>query len=193
MHTLETIKHHIASIPVGEIFTTRQMLKYGERKKIDLALSQLVKEGKIRRLSYGVFCLAKVIPQIVPSQLEVVLAKSDQNSHVVIDVEPEPNLKDDIFERIFYTDKKAGAFTSQGERIILKKICGRKYKLSQSNIGRILLAMWMTGKRTVDAQMVHDLIDPMSKHEKMQLRNFLELIPGWLHQLLLAEIVRQGF
>lgn len=190
MHTLETIKHHIATIPAGEVFTTRQMLKYGERKKIDLALSQLVREGKIRRLSYGVFCLARAIPPQIPTQLDVVLAKSEHNCHVFSD--DSSNSIEVGGERIFYTDRKSGSFKSRGERIILKKICSRKYKLSQSNTGRILLAMWMTGKRTVDAQMVHELIDPLSMSEKIYLREYLELVPGWLHQLLLSEIERQG-
>ncbi len=192
METLATIKHHIANLVPGEIFTTKQMLKYGERKRIDLALSQLVKEGKIRRLSYGVFCLSRFIPQCIPSNLDVVLTKvSDAKRGVVSDGGLSANCN--ALEETYYTDGNSSTFICQGKKIILKRVCGRKYTLSQSSTGKILLALWMTGKRTVDAQMVHELIDPMSQQEKSRLRDYLEYVPGWLHGLLLSELIRQGF
>ncbi len=191
MQTLTTIKHHISALPAGEIFTTRQMLKYGERKRIDLALSQLVREGKIKRLSYGVFCLAKIIPENNPTQIEVVLAKTDVHCHVFIGSN-QTSISGGK-ENVFFTDKKNGSFISQGEKIVLRKVCGRKYSLSQSSTGRVLLALWLTGKRGVDAQMVHEMLEMLPLEDRKKLRDYLELVPGWLHCFLIVEITRMGY
>lgn len=49
------IRKHLALLKPGEIFTTRDLLSYGRRTAVDGTTYQLVKDGYLTRLAFGVF------------------------------------------------------------------------------------------------------------------------------------------
>ena len=52
---LSYIRRHVSNLLDGQIFTTRDCLKYGTRQNVDNALYRCVKERWIIRISRGVF------------------------------------------------------------------------------------------------------------------------------------------
>lgn len=193
METILLIQHMLATIPPGEIFTTRQMLKFGARRKVDQVLFRLVREGKVRRLSYGVFCKPWNRAAVSPTVLDVADLKSKANEVQLLDKVPYVGINEGSDEVVFYTEGYSSSFMYLGQKVVMKKICGRKYKLSQSEIGRILLFLWLSGRRKVDADLVHDQIKSLTVHEKARLRSYFPWVPGWLHNYLIDELNQLGF
>lgn len=190
MKTLDCIKHHLTTLSTNEIFTSRQMLRFGPRKYVDLALSRLVREKRIRRLSFGVFCLMQE-SEVSPTVHDVV-AKKKGGSKIVFANMITGEAGESDCKLTYLTDGYSGRFLCDGSRVILKKICDRKLQLSKTEIGRIFLALWLTGRRNVDAKLVRHSISRLSPEEKAKLRSYLPLIPGWLHNYLIAELNRLG-
>lgn len=191
METIDQIQIYLDSIPSGEIFTTKQMLKYGERKHVDKALFELVLKGRIRRLTYGVFCLASPNFFVSPMVQSVLTKKCKGNQNSLAHLNHD-STKESSGEIVYYTLGYSTSFVYQGRRIILKKICGRKFKLSQTSTGRLLLSLWLHGRTNVDAQMVHDQLQTLSLDEKTMLRSYIPLLPGWLHDLVFRELELMG-
>lgn len=194
MKTYELINSVLETLSPGEIFTTRQMLKFGHRKQIDLILHRLVKQGIVRRLSNGVFCRVADIDLVSPTVQDVTAIKSKANSVRVIR-ELGSNTKGDCYESpdlVFYTKEYSGTFLFLGRKVTMKKICGRKYELSQSDVGNLLLKLWLTGSRNVSAELVRNQIESLSLKDKAKLRGYLPWIPGWLHNHVIFELIRLG-
>ncbi|MDX2107094.1 MAG: hypothetical protein SFY67_11890 [Candidatus Melainabacteria bacterium] len=189
METLTCIKHHLTTLNTNDIFTSRQMLRFGPRKYVDLALSRLVREKRIKRLSYGVFCLMQE-SEASPTVHDVVAKKKGGNKVVLAELITDPVAPD--CKLIYLTDGYSGSFLCNGTRVLLKKICDRKRQLSRSEIGRIFLALWLTGRRNVDAKLVHDSINRLSAIDKARLKSYLPLLPGWLQNYLIAELNQLG-
>ncbi|MCW5823903.1 MAG: hypothetical protein KIT34_13945 [Cyanobacteria bacterium TGS_CYA1] len=189
METLTCIKHHLTTLNTNDIFTSRQMLRFGARKYVDLALSRLVREKRIKRLSYGVFCLMQE-SEASPTVHDVVAKKKGGNKVVLAELITDPVAPD--CKLIYLTDGYSGSFLCNGTRVLLKKICDRKRQLSRSEIGRIFLALWLTGRRNVDAKLVHDSINRLSAIDKTRLKSYLPLLPGWLQNYLIAELNQLG-
>ncbi len=192
METLNLIQHRLETLSPGEIFTTRQMLRFGHRRKVDQILYRLVKDGRIRRLSYGVFCRNKENDMVSPTVQDVTLIKVRGNKVKIADKFPLNQSVDDTQNFIFFTEDYSGTFLFLGQKVVLKKICGRKYKLSQSEIGRALLRLWLSGRRNVDSDEVRIVIETLSTNDKAKLRSYLPWIPGWLHNYLIDEINQLG-
>lgn len=189
METIDCIKNHLTTLSANEIFTSRQMLKFGARKYVDLALSKLVREKRIKRLSFGVFCLMQD-SQVSPTVHDVVAKKKGGNRVILAELITDPVAPD--CKLVYLTDGYSGSFLCNGTRVVLKKICDRKRQLSKSEIGRIFLALWLTGRRNVDAKLVHDSISRLSAEDKSKLKNYLPLLPGWLHNYLINELLQLG-
>lgn len=189
METFTCIKHHLTTLNADDIFTSRQMLKFGPRKYVDLALSRLVREKKIKRLSFGVFCLIQE-NEVSPTVHDVVAKKKGGNRVVLAELITDPVAPD--CKLIYLTDGYSGSFLCNGTRVILKKICDRKRQLSKSYIGRIFLALWLTGRKNVDAKLVHNSLIRLSAEDKSKLRNYLPLLPAWLSNYLIVELKQLG-
>ncbi len=192
METLNLIQHTLETLSPGEIFTTRQMLRFGHRRKVDQILYRLVKDGRIRRLSYGVFCRNKKNDMVSPTVQDVTAIKVRGNKVRIADKIRWNQSIDDSQNLIFFTEDYSGTFQFLGQKVVLKKICGRKYKLSQSEIGRDLLRLWLTGRRKVDNGEVRRVIETLSINDKAKLRSYLPWVPGWLHNYLIDELNQLG-
>ena len=77
MSTTEAIRAGIRDLPRGKPFTSAHFLKHGARGSVDRALSRLVREGYIQRVSRGVFVrprTSRFVGTVLPDVLEVVEA-----------------------------------------------------------------------------------------------------------------------
>ncbi len=75
MSTAETIRHRVMRARREEPFTNMRFLKLGSRASVDKALSRLVKEGLIHRITRGVFMRPKTnqfIGNVMPDVAKVV-------------------------------------------------------------------------------------------------------------------------
>ena len=77
MSTTEAVRVGIRDLPRGKPFTSAHFLKHGARGSVDRALSRLVREGYIQRVSRGVFVrprTSRFVGTVLPDVLEVIEA-----------------------------------------------------------------------------------------------------------------------
>jgi hypothetical protein len=74
MSVIDSIRQHICSLPLGEIFATRNFLEYGSRACVDASMSRLVRQGMLRRLANGIFARADSSPTVE----EIAKAKAER-------------------------------------------------------------------------------------------------------------------
>ena len=77
MSTTRAIRAAIRELPKGKPFTSAHFLKHGPRGSVDRALSRLVREGQIQRVSRGVLVrprTSRFVGTVLPDVLEVVEA-----------------------------------------------------------------------------------------------------------------------
>lgn len=151
MSAAGTIRDCIKKMNVGEIFTTRDMLKHGSRTAVDNALYKLNKCHAITRVAFGVYI--KGNPNTpMPSVHTIARTKSNGFRRMIapIDVPLAKRLK-------FPTE--AGAknrlFASTGRSSKIWTVHGfiyfvgtslRKIALTESKVGSDLRTIWQMGK-----------------------------------------------
>ena len=60
MSAMQQVRELIEAKLLGEPFGTTEFLNFGGRAAVDTALSRLVKDGEIKRVSRGVFVRPKI-------------------------------------------------------------------------------------------------------------------------------------
>ena len=86
MSTAETIRTDIRKLPRGRPFTTSRFAARGPRGAVDRALSRIVREGKIERLSRGVFVRprkSRFVGSVLPGVADVVRVIARDNGETV--------------------------------------------------------------------------------------------------------------
>ncbi len=86
MPVAEDIRIDIRTLPKGRPFTTSRFASLGSRGAVDRALSRIVREGEIERLSRGVFVRprkSRFVGTVFPDIAEVVRAIAKDNGETV--------------------------------------------------------------------------------------------------------------
>ena len=86
MSTTEAIRTRLRRMPKGKPFTTSRFANCGPRGAIDRALSRIVHDGEIERLSRGVFARprkSRFVGNVIPGILEVIQAIAGDNGETV--------------------------------------------------------------------------------------------------------------
>jgi hypothetical protein len=121
------IRDFIFSLPEGELFTTRDLMKYGSRCSVDQNLSRLAQLGVIVRITRGVF-MRDTADSKRPSVRAVAYAKAHAFCKDIIDVPAaypiEPQSEN---EKIFLCASSGGSFKYGDITIVFKRISARKF------------------------------------------------------------------
>ena len=140
------IYRHIRLLPPTQLFTTREMLIYGTRSAVDVALHRLVKSGFIVRLARGVFVQDD---SNCPTLLEIVTAKA-KAFKMQFAVHAETILHDlkiacSGSASKFAKNGHSSSFLTIHGRVVFQGTCGRKLHLANSRVGKIIYALWHWG------------------------------------------------
>ena len=181
---IEFIYRHIRKLPSTQIFTTREVLIYGARAAIDIALHRMVKAGFIVRLARGVFVRDNSSP---PPLEQIVLAKAKAFRRKFAE-HPESILrelgisaaKNDL---LFATDGDSSSFDTIHGRVFLKRICPRKISMLETLVGRIVYAIWHLGRGQFDNSQLQLASHDLKRSEREQLWLLSSVMPNWLTDL----------
>src|SRR5579883_931304 len=193
MSTIMTIRHHINRLAPGELFTTRDLLRYGTRTAVDQATHKLNKQAYVERLARGVFRkpphdLKKVSP------LEVALAKAKAFGRIILE---DANVADDfgIAGNIdgnncicFITTGSTSTFKVGGITVYSRHASPRKIQLGNSRAARVVRAIWRLTKRRTDQQVVTNACTPLNRVEKDEIMNMASWLPEWLRRYFYARL-----
>ncbi len=180
------IRMHINKIDVHEMFATRDVLVYGTRAAVDMALSRMVKKGAIIRLTNGVFM--KVCPEVkleMPTALQVAQTKARAFGKKIFEhgASLAKRLGLPVSEHLqptFITDGPPTSFRYGQNRIYFKTAAPRKVNLIELAQGSLINALWHTGQRRINWSNLPSATLYLGRKERHQLRDSIHFMPTWL-------------
>ena len=187
MSTMEAIRSRIRSLPTGKPFTTSRFANCGPRGAVDRALSRIVHEGDIERLSRGVFVRPRknrFVGKVVPGISDVVQAIAKHNGETVQIHGAEAARRFGLSTQV----PSAPVFhTSASSRLIrignitVKMIHTsnrRRLQFAGEMAGLALSALWYLGKDNVTPETVAAITAAVGSEELEKLRS--ADIPEWM-------------
>ena len=181
---IEFIYRHIRQLPSTQIVTTRELLIYGRRSAVDVALHRLVKSGFIVRLARGVFVRDISNP---PTMLEIVTAKAKAfKTQITTHAETilhKLNISSSDSDQKFARNGHSSSFLTIHGRAYLQGICGRKLALSTCRVGEIIYALWHFGSGRCSTDDISQATKTFGRNERNLLWLASSLMPAWLNEI----------
>ena len=193
MSTTEAIRTRIRSLPKGKPFTTSRFANCGPRGAVDRALSRIVHEGKIERLSRGVFVRPRknrFVGNVVPGVFEVVQAIARNNSETVQIHGAEAARRLGLSTQVPTTPVFHTSASSRSVRIgniavkMIHTSNRRRLQFAGETAGLALSALWYLGKDNVTPETVAKIESAVGAEEFEKLRS--ADIPAWMAMALNA-------
>jgi Family of unknown function (DUF6088) len=187
MCTSTFIKRHILELPKGMIFSTREMLNYGQRSAVDQCLYRLVKMGRIIRLAWGLFM--KDDPDVaIPSSRTVAKEKARAFGRQIVThaVDAAQLLKLNALgnRKITYAVQGHSSSFKYGKTTIhFKGICARKILLGDDTVGLAIKALWQLGMLACDQYVLAKATANFTRPERLQFKQSCHLMPAWMTNL----------
>lgn len=182
MGTSSLIKRYIFQLPLGKLFTTRELVQYGSRTAVDQAIWKLVNKDVIVRLARGVFVRAgSDLQSITVAEIARIKAESFCKRFSVLGSicfkDSGPASERD--RACFGVSGSTSSFKCGRLVVVLKRICARKLALCSSSVGQFLYALWSIGKRHFEASIL-EAVGWLGRKQRQEIRMSLHLVPGWL-------------
>jgi len=187
MSVASEVKREILSIREGEPFTTGRFLKLGSRSAIDKALSRLVAEGRLERVSRGVFVrpkksrfVGKVMPDV--SRVLEVIAEGHGETIQVHGAEAARRFKISTqmpTQLVYYTSGPSRELQIGKLKVkLMHTTSHRRLQYAGKKPGLALTALWYLGKDQVNTSIIKRIREGLSGKEFEILRSMS--MPGWM-------------
>lgn len=188
MFRKSALRTYIESLPVGVKFTSRKLLTIASRKSVDNFIYRSVRNGFIERLARGLFRVRlKNNPPVSPLEAAaiklgafgkkiVTLGNSTIQSIVNADGKVEKVL-------VVGTDGRSSRFRFGDWLIICKGLAPRKLRLAQTQVGRILRDLWLSGQFGEQSSDTKTLKFLRKRHHYPLLRKLQQYTPEWLSDI----------
>ena len=186
MSTAETIHHRVMRARREEPFTNMRFLKLGSRASVDKALSRLVKEGLIHRITRGVFMRPKTnqfIGNVMPDVAKVVEVMARDHGETIQIHGAEAARRFKLSTQVptmpvFYTSGPSRELKIGNLTVKLRHASHRKLLLAGKRPGLALSALWYLGKNNVNSNVVSTIRAGLTKNEFETLKN--TDLPEWM-------------
>lgn len=194
-HVTNHVRRHMAQLPPGAIFTTRELLRYGlKRASLDQALSRMVKRQEIERLAFGVFRKYSWTHRDLPPSAEIARAKAAayKKELAVHGADAAHQLKlipEGNAETTFATDGRSSSFRTVSGLVHLKQVSPRKLYLRDTPVGLFIRAIVFIGKHGIDLSLLTTTVSlelGFGREERQQLRRCADLLPAWASDVICA-------
>lgn len=193
MGATSRVLHYVQRTPRGKPFTTSTLMQFGARAAVDQALSRLTGDGKIVRLTRGVYVrpeqsrfVGKVLPE--PFKIAEVIAKKTNEVIQISGAEAarQFSLSTQVpAQPIFLTTGPSRKFTIGALEVTLKHVSRKKIPLTKSKAGLAILALWYLGKNQVDFSILEKIEKKLSLFEFKEFSSSQEYMPAWMSNLIL--------
>ena len=186
MTTTEAIRTGLKRLPKGKPFTSSCFLKHGSRGAVGRALSRLVAEGKVKRLTNGVFVRPKksrFVGNVMPEVSEVVkvIARNNHETIQVHGAEAARRFKLSIqmpIVPVFYTSASSRSIVIGNVTVkMIHTSSQRRLQFAGEKTGLALSALWYLGKDNVNTEVVSKIKSGLSAEEFETLKS--ANVPAW--------------
>lgn len=191
MSITEEIRSKVRRAHLGEPFTNERFLKLGSRPAVDKAMSRLVLEGAIKRVSRGVFVRPKTSPfigQVMPDVNQVVETIAKSHGEVI---QVHGSVAASRFKISTQVPTKPVYYTSGSTREIsvghlkvklMHTSSRRKLQFAGKKVGLALTALWYLGEPQVSFENIEKIRQGLGIKEFNQLLS--ASMPAWMSSAL---------
>ncbi len=187
------IRRYVNSLCERQIFSTRDVLHFGSRTSVDKCLEKLVTQGRIVRVTRGLFMRGDDTCPL-PSAIEVAIAKAGAFGKEVsvhgddlaaqLMLAPSRGCPNSL---TFWVDGHASSFWYRDTKIVFKSASARKIQLVKKGGPAIsLVALWHLGRKKVTRAEI-SMTATFNNHERQQLKQSLNSVPQWLSKFYVKE------
>lgn len=192
MKVATEIRREIESLPEGEPFLVTRFLPLGTRSSIDQAISRLVKEGVIMRVSRGMYVRPKpsrLFGQALPPTENIVRAFTEAYGETIeihgAEAERRFGLSTQTMMKPVYITSGPSRKIRIGKlEVELRHACPRKLALAGTRVGQAMLALVSRGRSGVGSNEIDLIRKQLSPQEFNTLASAYGIIPGWLAEKL---------
>ena len=194
MSASQAIRTGIRKLPKGKPFTSARFLECGSRGAVDRALSRVVEDGEIDRVSRGVFVRPRTnryVGTVLPDVLEVVEVIARNNGETIqihgAEAVRRFGLSTQVpTARVFYTS--ASSRTIRIGNVTVRMIHTsnrRRLQFAGEAAGLALSALWYLGKDNVTHETVDAIRSALGQTGFEKLRS--ADMPAWMARALDAD------
>ena len=184
------IMKEIAARPIGQwVCTPKDFLDIGSREAVDQALSRLVKAGRLRRVSHGLYDrprISKLLKRPAPVDMDAAIAAVTRRDGVRImpDGSAAANqlgLTNAVPARIsFVTDGHSRALKIDGRTVRFRHAGPSVMQWTGKPAAAVVLALrWLGPGAASDAHVISTLNRNLPDHVKMDLLHHRRDLPRW--------------
>ena len=187
MTIAQAVRTDIRKVPRGRPFTTSRFAAHGSRGAVDRALSRIVREGEIERLSRGVFVRprkSRFVGTVLPGVAEVVRAIARDNCETVQVHGAEAARRFGLStqaptEPVFHTSASSRSIRIGNTTVRMVHTSNRRrLQFANEPAGLALAALWYLGKDNVTAEAVTRIESAIGAKEFGKLRS--ANMPAWM-------------
>jgi hypothetical protein len=190
----ESILKRFRSRGRGAALTPGYFLDLAERRVVAVALTRLVRRGRLRRASRGVYVYpkqSKLLGELAPSPHEVAKALARRGGERLQPSGAQAanllGLSEQVPAKIIYlTDGKARTIRITNLPIELRQATPKRMATAGRVSGTVAEALRFLRKDQVDDRVVEQLRSRLSKHDKQQLMKDIKLVPAWIGEVFRA-------
>lgn len=192
MNTSQAIREQIAAIPPGNPFTPTLFTGLGSRASIDQALMRLTQEGRIERISRGIYAVPKIsrfglkhMP--TPEAVAQTVAATEGATLEVHGAEAARRFGFSTqvpAQSVFYTTGSSRRLQMGNLEIRLQHVAPRKMVLAGRPAGQALSALWYLGREHVSPASFAQLASKLSASEFEALCGAKPSMPAWMVEAL---------
>ena len=191
MSTTSAIRTHIQKLPRGRPFTSSRFAVHGPHGAVDRALSRIVHEGEIERLSRGVFVRprkSRFVGKVLPGVSDVVRVIAKENGETVQVHGAEAARRFGLTTQapttpVFHTSASSRSIRIGNTTVRLVRTSNRRrLQFAGEAAGLALAALWYLGKDNVTPETVVKMRSALSpdEFEKLCAAN----LPAWMTKVL---------
>jgi hypothetical protein len=178
--------------PLGEPFTTSELLELGTRGGVDHALSRLSVAGTIERLAPGLFVRprqSEYVAKVATSPEKIVEAIA-RKSQSIVEVHGAQAAREFGFTTqvsmrpVFVTTGRAREIPYGKSSIVLRHAAPSRMVLAGRPAGRAFAALMYLGRELVTEEKIAVIQDKLTTQEFEALCQARSLMPSWLSDIL---------
>lgn len=186
--TAELVRTRIEATPLGEPFSSAELLTLGTRAAIDHSLSRLTKAGVIARITRGVYVrpiMNEYVGQVTPEPFKIAQAVARGTGAQVSMNGAEAARRLELStqmstQSLFLTTGRTRQISIGKSKIRLQHTSARKLALAGRPAGMALSALYYLGREEVTTTVIEKIKAKLAPTEFEQLRRSTVLMPSWM-------------
>jgi predicted transcriptional regulator of viral defense system len=193
LHNVERgVEAAIRSKPKGALLFVGDFAECGSSEAVRQALVRLVKKGKVRRVSQGIYVRPRVnefIGEVLPSAEEVALGIAKRDRAKIVPTGTQAlnllGLSTQVPLNLVYLTDGAPRVVRVGNRMIKFKKTTPKNLIAKGNTSRLVIqALRAVGRDNMTGELEEKILLILRKESQKNLRHDITLAPSWIREIM---------